>query len=121
MPSFLPVPWIRWQRFVVDGVVREQESGRPLSGLVVCAFDKDLIKDDYLGECETDAAGRFEIRFTDADFKDAMESRPDIYLCVFAPGTREPVHDTSLALRKDAGDEEHYELAIPRGSLPESP
>ena len=118
MRGFLPVPWIRWQRFQVDGVVREQESGRPLPGLVVCAFDKDVLQDDYLGECETDASGRFEIRFTDADFKDATESRPDISLCVFSPGTRKPVHDTSLALRRNAGREEHFEIAIPRTSLP---
>lgn len=117
MPKFLPVPWIRWQRFRVEGVVREQESGSPLPGLVVCAFDKDLIKDDYLGETETDAEGRFEIRFTDADFKDAIESHPDLYLCVFSPGSDEPVHDTSFAIRRNASEEEYYDIEIPRSGL----
>jgi hypothetical protein len=118
MPKFLPVPWIRWQRFRVAGVVRESESGRPLRDLLVRAFDKDLVQDDFLGESETDAGGRFEIRFTDADFKDAVESRPDLYLCVFVPGVDEPVHDTSYEIRKDAGRQEYYEIAIPRSSLP---
>jgi hypothetical protein len=117
MPKFLPVPWIRWQRFRVEGVVREQETGRPLTGLLVCAYDKDVIQDDYLGGAETDANGCFEIRFTDADFKDAMESRPDLYLCVFAPGVREPVHDTSFVIRRNAGEEEYYDIEIPRSGL----
>lgn len=89
MPKFVPVPWIRWQRFRVRGVVR----------------------DDYLGEAETDASGNFEIRFTDADFK-GVESKPDLYLCVFAPGTPEPVHDTSFRIRWNASNDEYYEIAI---------
>ncbi len=117
MPKFLSVPWMRWQRFRVTGVIREQESGRPLRGLLVRAFDKDLIRDDYLGEAETDGSGRFEIRFSDADFKDAVESQPDLYLCVFVPGRDEPVHDTSFAIRRDASNDEHYEIGISRSSL----
>ncbi len=117
MPKFLPVPWIRWQRFRVGGVIREKESGRPLQGLVVSAFDKDLVSDDYLGEAETDESGSFEIRFSDADFKDAVESQPDLYLCVFVPGTREPVHDTSYEIRNDASPDEHYDIEISKAAL----
>ena len=117
MPKFLPVPWLRWQRFRVEGVIREQETGRPIPGLMVCAFDKDVVSDDYLGESETDPAGRFEVRFTDAEFKDAVESRPDIFLCVFEPGTEEPIHDTSSSIRRNASNEEYYEIAIARGVL----
>lgn len=118
MPKFLPVPWFRWKRFRVEGVIREQESGRPLAGLLVRAFDKDVIRDDYLGEAETDASGRFEICFTDADFKDVVESQPDLYLCVFAAGRDGPVHDTSYAIRRNASDAEYYEIEISAKSLP---
>lgn len=117
MPRLLPVPWIQWKRFHVSGVVRAQGSGEPLAGLVVCAFDEDLVKDDFLGECETDAEGRFEIRFMDADFKDAVESQPDLYLCVFVPGTREPVHDTKSEVRENAGQDEVFEIEIPAESV----
>ncbi len=117
MAKFIPVPWIRWQRFRVGGVIREKESGRPLEGLVVSAYDKDVVNDDYLGEAVTDASGSFEIRFTDADFKDAMESNPDLYLFVFVPGTRRPVHDTSYGIRQNATDDEHYEIEIPQAAL----
>lgn len=118
MPTFLPVPWFRWQRFRVVGVVRELGSGRPLPGLNVCAFDRDVVQDDCLGRCATDETGRFEIHFTDAHFKDWLESRPDIYLCIFAPGSEEPVHDTSCQIRENASHEEYFEIEIPSGRLP---
>ena len=96
MPQFLRIPWIQWNRFRVGGEIREKGSQRPLAGLCVRAFDKDLVKDDFLGEAETDAQGRFDIRFTDADFKDFLETRPDLYLCVFVPGQTDPIVDTSV-------------------------
>ena len=92
MPDSVPVPWIQCQRFRVEGVVQEQEAGRPLSGVLVRVFDKDVIKDDYLGEAETDEAGRFAVQFTDADFKDTIET--------------------------NAKNQEYFEIAIPRASLP---
>ncbi len=124
MPKFLRVPWIRWQRFRVSGRVREQESGRPITGLRVCAFDQDVVQDDFLGETTTDADGRFEIHFTDAAFKDFSESRPDLYLCLFREGSRDPIVDTSYEVRDDASEEEYYDIAIPvavLGSDPPSP
>ena len=117
MPTRLPVPWIQWNRFRVGGTIREKETGRPVPGLVVCAFDEDHFDDDFLGECETDEAGKFEIQFTDADFKDFLESKPDLYLSVFVPGNDEPIHDTSHAVRKDAGEEEFYDIEIPEAEL----
>lgn len=115
MPQFIPVPWIRWQRFRVAGVVKEQGSGAPREGLRVTAYDKDLVKDDFLGEAITDADGAFEIRFTDADFKDVLESQPDIYLCVFVPGSTEPIVDTSCEIRENASNDEFFELEVPAG------
>ena len=117
MPKFLPVPWIQWQRHRVWGVVVEAETGRPLEGLLVNALDKDVLMDDYLGQCETNADGKFEIRFTDADFKDIGESKPDIYLTVFKAGSPEPIADTSCELREDASREEYFELEIPKAAL----
>ena len=120
MPKFMRVPWVRWQSFRIRGVVREQESGRPVARLLVKAFDKDVVRDDFLGACETDESGAFEIRFTDADFKDALESHPDLYLCVFVPGGEEPIHDTSCEIRHDASHDEHFEIDIPKAALPAS-
>jgi len=109
----IPVPWIQWRRFQVAGVVLEEKTHAPLAGYGVQAFDKDVVSDDFLGESTTDEAGRFEIRFTDADFKDALESQPDIYLVVLAPDTAQPVHDTRHAIRRDASQDEYFEISIP--------
>lgn len=121
MPRFLPVPWFRWNRFRIVGVIRERGSRRPLPGYQVRAFDKDLVRDDFLGDATTDAEGRFAIHFTDAQFKDVFESRPDLYLCVFAPGVSEPVHDTSYAIRENASQEEMYEIELDTSAASVSP
>jgi hypothetical protein len=91
--SALPVPWIQWSNFRVNGVVRELESGESIGGLVICVFDKDQVKDDSLAVCETDEQGRSRISFTDA---------------------REPLHKTKFAIRTDANPEEYLDIEIPR-------
>ncbi len=116
MGKTIRVPWIRWQRFRVRGVVRDERTGKPLGGHRVQAFDKDVWSDDFLGECDTDSDGRFEIRFTDADFKDVAESSPDIYLVIWPPGATEPVHSTSSEVREDASDDEYFDISIDAAS-----
>lgn len=107
------VPWYTWRRFRVRGVLVEAGSGSPVAGYRVAAFDRDVVSDDFLGDCDTDADGRFEIRFLETDFKDVMEVRPDLYLQVFEPGSLEPLVDTSSALREDAHTDEFFEIRIP--------
>ncbi len=45
----------------IVGTIVEEESGKPLAGLQVRAFDKDFLFDDKLGTAVTDAAGSFTI------------------------------------------------------------
>src|SRR5690606_29951615 len=63
MPPPIRVPWYTWRRFRVRGVVVEAGTGAPVAGYRVAAFDRDVLSDDFLGDCDTDAEGRFEIRF----------------------------------------------------------
>ncbi len=100
----------------VLGIVVEAESGRPLQGLRVRAFDKDLIRDDDLGDALTDAAGRFEIRFTEAQFRDFTETAPDLYIRIYDSRGR-LLHSTENAVRRNAGARESFEVAIPRAKL----
>ena len=73
----------------VVGTVVEEESDRPLEGLVVRAYDKDLVFDDKLGSVQTNAKGEFEIAYTETQFRDFNETQPDLYLKVFdASGRR---------------------------------
>ena len=90
--------------FRVEGTIEESETGRPLAGLIVRAFDKDLLFDDKLGFSITDELGRFVIRFTDDAFRDFAETSPDLYLRIY-DSTGEsllhqtPVHRTSTQMR----------------------
>lgn len=101
----------------VVGSVIEAESGRPLEGLRVRAYDDDLVIDDYLGEARTDADGRFEIQFTEPQFMDVHETIPDVYLHVFDPSGGRLLLSTEDRVRVDAQLTERFELRIPRAAL----
>jgi class 3 adenylate cyclase len=104
-------------RFRIVGQLRERESGRALPNLVVRAFDKDMIFDDYLGDARSDTSGRFEIRFTDEFFRGLWDSHPDIYLRVFdASGSRE-LESTRGSVRWNAGAVESFEVEIPASKI----
>jgi hypothetical protein len=99
------------------GTVVEEESGRPLEGLLVRAYDKDLVVDDHLGDTHTDASGRFEISYTEVQFRDLHETLPDLYLRVFDPSGKRLLHTTEKAVRKNALVSERFEIRIPRSQL----
>lgn len=106
--------------FHVRGSVLEGETGRPLEAMLVRVYDKDVVKDDFLGETRTNAAGSFELAFTEARFKDLFEKRPDLYLHVYDPSGRLLVHTTEREVRLDAGRDEFFEIRIPRERIRES-
>jgi len=105
------------KRFRILGTIKERETGRPLSRLIVRAFDKDLLQNDKLGFATTDEDGRFEIRFGEAVFRDILEKRPDIFLEVYDPSGERLLHDTSDAVRRNATDHEEFRIAISGSEL----
>lgn len=106
--------------FRVHGCVVEHETGRPLEGMLVRLYDKDVVLDDFLGESRTGAGGRFELTFTEAQFKDVFEKRPDLYLHVYDPSGTRLLRSTEREVRFDAGREEFFEVRIDRGRIRES-
>lgn len=96
----------------ISGRISEEETGRPLPNLVVRAFDKDVVSDDLLGFALTDADGSFEIRYSEADFRDVIESRPDVYLRVYDPEDQRLIHDTLDQVRRNAEQDERFEVRI---------
>lgn len=102
--------------FRISGRVYEKESGRNVPGLIVRAYDKDLFFDDLLGTAITDASGKFELRYAEADFRELFDAKPDIYLSIYAP-PRRFLLDTRDAVRWNAGKEETFEIAISRDVL----
>ena len=101
----------------VAGTIVEQESGKPLQGLRVRAFDKDLIFDDKLGDTLTDAQGKFEIRFTEAQYRDFGETSPDLYIRVYDATGKKLLYTTEKAVRRDALVREYFDVKIPRAKL----
>jgi hypothetical protein len=85
-----------WEAVV--GRVIDGKTKRPVVDAQVRAFDKDVLKDDALGEAFTDRKGKFRIDFAQRDYQGAMalaEGRPDIYLKIDGPKGRSmdtPVH-----------------------------
>lgn len=101
----------------VVGTVVEEESGRPLEGLIVRAYDKDLIVDDHLGDVRTSTEGRFEIEYSETQFRDLHETLPDVYLRVFDATGKRLLHTTENAVRANAQVVERFEIRIPRAKL----
>jgi len=103
--------------FRVSGALTEAATGRPLARLLVRAYDRDLVFDDYLGQNLSDEAGRFEIRFTEDLFRDLFERNPDVYLRILdATGERE-IHSTAEHVRLNAGVDARFEIEIPTARL----
>ena len=99
-------------RYRIYGRITSDDDGRPLEGLLVRAFDRDVAFDDDLGSARSDANGEFAIQFTELDFRDVVETRPDIYLRVF-DGQAELI-STRGKTRWNAHADERFEIRIPR-------
>ncbi|UCG70468.1 MAG: hypothetical protein JSV09_05490 [Thermoplasmata archaeon] len=109
----------------VLGIVKEKESGEPLSGLLVCAYDKDLIHSDLLGKALTDSDGKFFIEYDSVHFRELIDRNPDIYLKIYrGEDTKaknkkraKPIHTTKDSLRYSASSSEKFYIEIPRKKL----
>jgi hypothetical protein len=83
----------------------------------VRVYDEDILVDDFLGEARTDAAGRFEVIFTEVQFMDLHETHPDVYVRVFDPSGVRLLLSTEDAVRSKAELSERFDLRIPRTRL----
>jgi hypothetical protein len=103
----------------VIGTVVEEESGKPLAGLVVKAYDKDLLFDDKLGTTETDANGRFRIDYSSVDFSllAGMETVPELYVRVLDSAGKKVLWTSEKAIRKDPQVEEQYDIKISKAKV----
>ncbi len=101
----------------VIGTVVEAESGQPLAGLRVRAYDKDLIFDDKLGDTLTDAQGKFEISYTEAHFRDLEETQPDVYIRIYDATGKKLLYTTEKAVRKSAEITERFDVKISKAKL----
>jgi hypothetical protein len=101
----------------VIGTVVEEESGKPLQGLRVRAYDKDLVFDDKLGDTLTDAAGKFEISYSEVHFRDLEETEPDVYIRIYDASGKKLLYTTERAVRKSAAVVERFDVKIAKAKL----
>jgi hypothetical protein len=101
----------------VHGTVVEEESGRPLAGLRVRAYDKDLIFDDKLGDTLTDAKGGFDISYSEVHFRDLNETHPDVYVRVYDPTGKKVLYTTEKSVRWAAQLVERFDIKIAKAKL----
>jgi carotenoid cleavage dioxygenase len=99
------------------GTIVEEESGKPLAGLRVRGYDKDWVFDDDLGETTTDADGRFEISYSEYQFRDFEETQPDVYIRVYDAGGSRLLYSSEKAVRRSAQVIEQFDIRIPRAKL----
>jgi Cutinase len=99
--------------FRIKGVVKEKETGCPLSWLFVKSYDKDLVFDDLLGSAMTDQHGNFEIVCELTDFRDFFDVKPDIYFKVFDNNRATLIHTTKKGVKWNVGKISEHEILIP--------
>lgn len=103
--------------FVITGVVREKESKRGIPGLIVHAYDKDVLHDDLMGEDRTSCDGSFRITSKAGKFQDFFDTRPDIYLRIMVPDRHgalpREIFTTAHAVQWNAGHFTYIVVEIP--------
>lgn len=103
--------------FRIRGLVKEKESGVPLSGIFIKAYDKDLIFDDLLGAAVSDSNGKFEVVCESEDFQEFFDARPDIYFKAYRADRQTLLRATEEAVRWGAGKVSEFEILIPFANL----
>lgn len=68
--------------YTVAGTVKNKETKAGIVDLHVSVYDKDLLKDDFLGIAVTDKTGAFKLTFNAAQFKSLLDRSPDLYFIV---------------------------------------
>ncbi|MGA2488769.1 MAG: carboxypeptidase-like regulatory domain-containing protein [Anaerolineales bacterium] len=94
----------------VSGTVTDQ-AGKPLTGLMVSAFDRDRKYDDKLGAALTDAKGHYRIQYHQQDFREGPEPGADLYLTVIDTQGRQ-LYSSRKHIRYNAGQREVFDIQI---------
>lgn len=90
-----------------------EETGIPLPGLFVKAYDKDFLFDDLLGSVITDKQGKGDIICDRGDFNEFFDKRPDVYFRIYAPDHERVLFETSDAVKWNADRNSFFVVRVP--------
>jgi hypothetical protein len=96
--------------WIIRGKVTDKKNN-PVAGLIVSAYDKDLLFDDVLGTTSTDENGNFEVIYREESFRDLFDKKPDIYLKILDI-TGKILYTSRKKIRFDARRIEHFTIKI---------
>ena len=103
---------VKKDEYLVTGHLLHPKTGKPAPGMVVEVADRDIRKHDRLGVDTTDSKGRFEIVFTEKDFRESGEGLPEIVILAGVDRlTAEPV--TKDVIKLKPGTREVLEIKLP--------
>ena len=99
--------------FIVRGQITQD--GKPFMGAIVRAYDKDLRREEWLGEAVTDGAGNYEISYTYEHYVSAEQANADLFLRVL--GTDENLIGTSnIVFNASSVQEINYDVSTDKKS-----
>ncbi len=78
---------ISGSKFTVEGTVINKLNKQGILDLHVLVYDKDRLRDDFLGIGITDANGKFSLEFDASDFGFFRDRHPELYFIVKDAGT----------------------------------
>jgi hypothetical protein len=108
------------ERLIVYGKVTDRHN-RPLRGLLVQAFDRDMRSEELVGEAITGQDGQYVINYTSEKFSRAEKNSADLLMRVFAEGeSKVALYEDSLdSVRFNCSALEEIDIHIGRLILPE--
>jgi hypothetical protein len=93
--------------FRISGRVLNRETYYGIEGLLVEAWDKDVIYNDLVGSAITDEQGVFQIEFDESYFSELfLDQRPDLFFKIFRENTLIASTVDSVLWNVEAGDTE---------------
>ena len=78
---------IKGSKFTVEGTIKNKLTKEGVEDLHVLVYDKDRLKDDFLGIGITDTSGKFQVKFDASAFDFFLDRHPELYFIVKDAGT----------------------------------
>lgn len=82
------------KNYTIQGKVVDRKTKKGVPGLMIEAWDKDLIVNDLVGEMVADDQGKFRMEFTSDRFQELFQDRrPDLFFKIFF--NKKEIHSTA--------------------------